>query len=97
MDKKNLGLFSLIGTIASILIMLIINSAFGLIVYILSFILAIVELVRAYKKENLTPKEFLEVATKEHTLCLITVVALVVVICVFFWAQASELTGALLS
>ena len=54
MDKKNLGLFSLIGTIASILIMLIINSTFGLIVYILSFILAIVDLVMAYKRKPYT-------------------------------------------
>ena len=50
MDKKNLGLFSLIGTIASILIMLIINSTFGLIVYILSIVLAIVDLVMAYSQ-----------------------------------------------
>lgn len=97
MDKKNLGLFSLIGTIASILIMLIINSTFGLIVYILSFILAIFDLVMAYKKENLTPKEFLEVAAKERTLSLVTIFAVIVVICVFYWAQVGELTDALLS
>lgn len=97
MDKKNLGLFSLIGAIASILIMLIINSTFGLIVYILSFILAAVDLVMAYKKEKLTPKEFLEVATKERTLSLITIFAVVVAIGVFYWAQVGELTDALLS
>lgn len=97
MDKKNLGLFSLIGTIASILIMFIINSTFGLIVYILSLVLAAVDLVMAYKKENLTPKEFLEVAMKERLFSMITIFAIVIVICVFWWAQVGELTSALLS
>lgn len=97
MEKKNLGLFSLIGTIASILIMLIFSSTFGLIVYILSLILAAVDLIIAYKKEKLTPKEFLEVAAKERTLSLVTIFALVIVIFVFYWAQVNELTNALLS
>ena len=51
----------------------------------------------AYKKENLTPKEFLEVAAKERTLSLVTIFAVVVVIGVFYWAQVGELTDALLS
>ena len=95
MDNKKLGLFSIIGTIASILIMLIINSTFGLIIYIVSLILAAIELFKAYKKEDLTPKEFLAVATKEHTLSLITVFAVVVVIFVFYWSQLNEITNSL--
>ena len=52
MDKKKLGLYALIGAIASLVIMLLFSATFGLIIYIASFILAVVDLVKTFKLKN---------------------------------------------
>lgn len=90
MDKKKLGLYALIGAIASLVIMLLFSATFGLIIYIASFILAVVDLVKTFKAEKLTPKEFLQVAVKENTLSVITVFGVIVAIFVYEYASVSQ-------
>lgn len=95
MDKKNLGFIALIGAVISLVVMFLINSTFGLIIYIASFIIAIVDLINKFKSEKLTPKEFLQVAIKENTLSVITVLGIVVAIIVYEYASINELADSL--
>lgn len=95
MDKKNLGFIALIGAVISLVVMFLISSSFGLIIYIASFIVAIVDLIKKYKSEKLTPKEFLQVAVKENTLSVITVFGIIVAIFVYEYASINELANSL--
>lgn len=92
---EKIGLVALLGTVISVLVMLFANGVAGLVIYIISFIIAIVDLVLAFRKESLTPKEFLAVAVKERIGSVITVVLVAVVIFIFYYKNLMDIAYSL--
>ncbi|MBQ8605706.1 MAG: hypothetical protein IJ408_03130 [Clostridia bacterium] len=92
---EKIGFVALIGTVIAVLVMLFANAVAGLVIYIISFIIAVIDLILAFKKEALTPKEFLAVAIKERTGSVITIIAAAAVIFIFYYKYLTEIAYSL--